>query len=195
MELIKRTALRTVCAGVLVATMLPAYAADLDYTYAETRYLRVDLDGGRDGDGISVGGWYRINEQFFAMGNAAFVDVDGGVDVTALALGGGYIHPLSVNWDGLAIVSFRHSKVDAGANDSSDSGFGIQLGVRGQPARKIETRFLVNYVNLDDSDLSFTATGDYYFNQRISAGVALDFGDDADSISVGARFYFGNVDK
>lgn len=182
-------------AVLLAATVLDATAAELDYSYVEPRYQRVDLDNGVDGDGLGISGWFRVSERFFAASDLVLVDIDNGVDVTNFGLGVGAIQPLSANWDGIAIGMLRRVEIDTRAADRTETGYAVQAGVRGQPGPKLEARAMLNYVDIDGSDTFVMLSGDYYFTPRISAGVAASFGGDADTISIGGRFYFGAKDQ
>jgi hypothetical protein len=63
-------------------------------------------------------------------------------------------------------------------------------GLRGLLMPKFEIRGSVNYINLDSSDTYLELAGDYYFTQRFSAGLSIEFAGDTDLFSVGARYYF-----
>lgn len=187
----KNAILKYMLALLCAAQIMAVQAADLDYRYAEVRYQRVDLDNGVDGDGIGASGWYRFHPRLFAVGDLASLDIDGGTDITLIGAGLGTITPLSSNWDGIAMVMLRRADIDGNAVDITENGYAVQLGVRGQPGPKLEARAFLNYVDVGGSDTSVTLSGDYYFTPAFSAGAAFNFGGDADTLSIGGRFYFG----
>jgi hypothetical protein len=189
MRAINRSLLAIVISGALAPVAVQA--GDFGYTYGELRYLDVDLGSGNEADGGTAIGWYRLNEDFFLLGQATRLETDTDVESTTFALGGGYILPLNDTWDAVAIATVRHTELDSGPSNLSDEGYGVQLGVRGMPIPKIETRAFVNYVDVTDSDTSFFVSGDYFFSPSFAAGIAAEFGGDADSISVGIRYAFG----
>lgn len=170
---------------------ITAPAGDFGYTYGELRYLDVNLDGDNGADGGTAIGWYRLNEKFFAIGQAIRLETDQDATATTFALGGGYIMPLNDTWDAVAIATARHSELDSGLRTSSDEGFGAQLGIRGLPFPKLEARAFVNYVDVTEPDTSFFVSGDYFFTPTFAAGFAAEIGGDADTVSFGVRYSFG----
>lgn len=180
-------------AVVLVAAMPPAVvAADLGYTYAEARYLDVDSHPGGSADGETVIGWYRLNKNVFAIGQAIRTETDTGAKATTGALGAGFIMPLGKQWDAVAIGTFRRSEIDRASGDLAKNGYGAQLGLRGMPIPKLETRLFANYVDVIGNDTSAFVSADYWFSPALAAGVAAEFGGNADTFSVGVRYSFGN---
>jgi hypothetical protein len=176
------------------AAMLPTLAAaatDFGYTYAEARYLDINRDSGNDAEGLTAIGWYRLNERFFLTGQIIGVDFDGGADAQTYALGGGFIQSLNDHWDAVLMTSFRHVELDTGPRTTSDNGYVAQLGLRGMPIPKLEARAFVNYVNVNRGETSFFLSGEYWFSPSLAAGLAAEFGETADTISVGIRYAFG----
>jgi hypothetical protein len=181
-------------ATAFLAAGLPAAvpAADLGYTYAEARYLDVDARPGGSADGGTVIGWYRLGEHFFALGQAVRTEADSGAEATTGAFGGGFIMPLGQKWDAVAIGTFRHTEIDLATGDVKEDGYGAQLGLRGMPIPKLETRLFANYVDVVDDDTSAFVSADYWITPSFAAGVAADFGGNADTYSIGVRYSFGN---
>jgi hypothetical protein len=91
----------------------------------------------------------------------------------------------------VAIGTLRRTEVDA-ARDIEKSGYGAQIGLRGMPIPKLETRAFVNYVDVIDDDTSLFVSGDYWITSQLAAGIAAEVGGDADTFSVGVRYSFGN---
>jgi len=182
----------TAMSGLAMALPLSVSAADLGYTYAELRYLDIDFDAGNGADGVTGIGWYRLNDRFFAIGQLTGVDVDTGAETMTIAAGGGLIQPLNDKWDAVATATYRHTEVDTALRDTSNDGYGVQLGLRGMPIPKIETRAFVNYVDVTGGETSYLLSGDYWFSPVLSAGLAIELGENADTISIGARYAFGN---
>jgi hypothetical protein len=178
-------------AVVLAATPV-AQAADLGYTYAEARYLDVDAHPGSDADGGTVIGWYRLGERFFVLGQAVRTEADSGAEATTGAAGAGFIMPLGQHWDAVAIGTFRHTEIDRASGDVSEDGYGAQLGLRGMPIPRLETRLFANYVDVVGDDTSGFVSADYWFSPSFAAGVAAEFGGNADTYSIGVRYSFGN---
>lgn len=180
-------------AALAVATSAPltAVGSDLGYTYAELRYLGVQRDEGADADGGTAIGWYRLNESVFAIGQVILTEADNGAEASTFAAGAGYILSINDQWDAVAIGTLRRTEIDA-LRDVEEDGFGAQLGLRGMPIPKFETRAFVNYVDVIDDDTSLFVSGDYWFSPQLAAGVAAEMGGDADVFSIGLRYSFGN---
>jgi hypothetical protein len=179
------------CAAVALGTPLGAIGSDLGYTYAELRYLGIERDEGADADGGTAIGWYRLSESVFAIGQLIMTEADNDAEANTVAAGAGYIHSLNDQWDAVAIGTFRRTEIDA-ARDTEKNGYGAQLGLRGMPIPKLETRVFVNYVDVIDDDTSLFMSGDYWFSPQLAAGVAAELGGDADVFSIGLRYSFGN---
>ena len=175
----------------LVATPQTAISSDLGYTYAELRYLGVQPDQGSDADGGTAIGWYRLNESVFAIGQVIMTEADNGAKAHTFAAGAGYIMSLNDQWDAVAIGTLRRTEIDA-ARDIEEDGYGAQIGLRGMPIPKFETRAFVNYVDVIDDDTSLFVSGDYWLSPQLAAGIAAEVGGDADIYSIGVRYSFGN---
>jgi hypothetical protein len=174
-----------------VAAPLAASASELGYTYGELRYLDVQRDEGADADGGTAIGWYRLSDSVFAIGQVAMTQSDLGADATTIAAGAGYILPINEQWDAVAIGTLRRTEVDA-ARDVEENGYGAQIGLRGMPIPKLETRAFVNYADVIEDDTSLFVSGDYWFTPTLAVGVAAEVGENVDTLSVGFRYSFGN---
>jgi hypothetical protein len=181
----------SIALAALFALPVAASAADLGYTYAEMRYLDVDLGNGNQADGGTAIGWYRFSEHAFAIGQYATTESERGATASTIALGAGAILPLNAQWDAVAIGTLRETQRETPAGDVDSGGYGAQLGVRGMPIPKLETRLFVNYVDVVDDDTSVFVSGDYWLSPSLAAGVAAEFGGNADTFSLGVRYSFG----
>jgi hypothetical protein len=184
-------ALAAMAASAAILPTTATAATDFGYTYAEARYLDIDRDKGSDADGLTAIGWYRLNKRFFLLGQFIGVNNDGGGDAQTYAAGAGFIQPLSNHWVAVLIPSFRHVELDSGARTTSDDGYAVQLGLRGMPVPKFEARAFVNYVDVNRGETSFLLSGDYWFSSSLSAGLAAELGENANTISLGVRYAFG----
>ena len=164
-----------------------ARAGDLNYNFAELRFVDVDES---DGDGIRLAGSYRLNEEWILVGGLTEVDFDFDVDSTVLEIGGGYVWNYSEDFDLVSTVRYVRVDVDTPIGDFDDSGFALSSGIRGFIAPQLEIRGSANYIDVDDSDTFIELAGDYYFTDQISAGISLELAGDADVFSIGARWYF-----
>jgi hypothetical protein len=160
---------------------------DLSYSFAELRFVDVDISGG---DGFRLGGSYELDEEWILVGALTALDFNNNVDSTLLEFGVGYVWDYSDNFDLVSTLRLVRADVDTPGGDFDDSGFALSAGARGFLAPQFEIRGSVNHINLDNSDTYLQLAGDYYFTDQIAAGVSLDFAGDTDSFSLGARWYF-----
>ena len=184
---------QTVAIAAALAVAGSAAAAELDYNYAELRYIDTELFD-RDGDGFEIGGSLELAQSVHIFGSFQTLDFGGGFDRSAFEIGGGYAMPLNTGTDLIARLSYIEGEIDApGGGDFDDSGFGFSAGARTMFTPQIEGRAFVNYVDLDESgdEVSFEIAGDYFLNDQIALGASLELGDDVTSWTIGARWFFG----
>jgi hypothetical protein len=177
-----------------------ACAAELDYNYAELRYVETELDAGPfdvDGDGFELGGSMELAQSVHIFGNFRTLDFGSGIDASAFEVGGGYVMPLNNGADLLARLSYIDGEIDAPGGDLDDSGFGFSAGARKMFTSQIEGRAFVNYQDLDESgsEVGFEIAGDYFLNDEIALGGSLELGDDVTTWTIGARWYFGAAQR
>lgn len=185
-----RTWIRGIAAAATAGLALGANAADIDYDYAELRFVDTEI-GSVDGDGFKIGGSLRLNEEWFVLGSYSNLDFDFGIDGSVLEIGGGYIYPNSERIDLVGIGKIIRADVDAGSGvDADETGFGLAGGIRGRFSPQIEGRAFANYTDVGDSDTFLELAGDYYFNDSLSAGISLEVLGDADTLTFGVRWYF-----
>lgn len=193
---------RQAVAGALAATLLAttggAAAAELDYNYAELRYVDTELDAGPfdiDGDGFQIGGALELAQSVHLFGNFRTLDFGAGVDVSAFEIGGGYAMPLNNGADLIGRLSYIDGEIDGPGGDADDSGFGFSAGFRRMFTPQFEGRAFVNFTDLDasGSETAVELAGDYFLNDEVALGASLELGDDVTTWTLGARWYFGAV--
>jgi hypothetical protein len=162
-------------------------AGTLDYSFAELRFVDVDVNGG---DGFRLAGSLELNGPWILVGGLTALDFNNNVDSTLLELGGGYVWDYTDDFDLFGTLQIVRFEVDTPAGDANDNGILISAGTRGLLAPQFEVRGSINHINLDNSDTYLQLAGDYYFTDQLSAGVSLEFAGDTDSFSLGARWYF-----
>ena len=189
----KRYSLVIFVALTIFSTTIEHAKADaLNYTYVQLRYADVEVDDtGLDGTGFVASGSYRINDAFFAFGGYRDIDFEFGRDASALQVGGGYIYPISGRAHAMGKVFVARSEASRPGFSDSDTGHGLEVGIRGLVTPRLEARGFVNYTDIGGSDTSMTLGADYYFTPQVSAGLTTNFGGDVTGFTVGARFYFG----
>jgi hypothetical protein len=164
------------------------------YTYAELGYAETEYDalgGDVDGDGLTLSGSIAINNEWHAFASYGNADLDFGIDLDSWALGAGYRYPLRNDTDIYGRVMFLNVEADLpGPGDADDDGLGLQARMRHWVNDDFEVEGGIQYLNVDDSDVSLQAEGRYYFQDNLSVGVGLTFGGDTDGIGISARYIF-----
>ncbi|MFQ5981791.1 MAG: hypothetical protein ACE5KS_00305 [Woeseiaceae bacterium] len=162
---------------------------DLSYNYAELRFVDVDE---RSGDGFQLNGSYRLKGNWILVGGVTAVSFDNKVDSTLVEIGGGYVLPFSDRLDLVSTLRFASGESDVpGGGRVDDEGIGVSTGVRSRVDSKLEFRGLVNHINMGhEQDTHVEVAGDYYFTRKLAAGASVKFGGDADSFTIGARWFF-----
>jgi len=162
---------------------------DFSYTYGQVALMRVDFDGVDDeSDGIEFSGSYALDEKLYLWGGLGFASGD--VDVTALALGVGYHQPLAPTVDLVAEFGLLHSEFDFSGGDDDETGWQLGGGVRAWVAQQVEVDAQLVYVDLGDSDIGLDLGARYYLDTNLSFGLGLFLIDDADTLSINARWDF-----
>ncbi|RZV38672.1 MAG: hypothetical protein EX272_02100 [Chromatiales bacterium] len=161
--------------------------ADLDYTYAELRFVDVDTNGG---DGFKLGGSFDLNGPWILLGSITDLDFNNNVDASILQIGGGYVWGYNTNFDLIATLQLVRTDVDSLGGSADDTGLALSAGTRGWLAPQFEIRASVNHVNLDNSDTFLEIAGDYHFTDQVAAGLSVEFAGDTDIFTVGARWFF-----
>lgn len=173
--------------GIAVAQSVGKNQAGLSYSYAELRFVDIDVNGG---DGLRINGSYRLEGNWMIVGGLTALDFNNNVDSTIVELGAGYIWHYSEDFDLVSTLRFVQAEIDTPGGSSDDNGFAFSAGARGLLTPQFEIRGSVNHVNLNDSDTYLELAGDYYFTERFSAGASLEFAGDADTFTIGARWFF-----
>lgn len=173
--------------GVANAQTTNTQRADLNYNYLELRFVDVDTNGG---DGIRFNGSFELQNNWLMVGGLTSLDFNNNIDVTVVELGAGYVWRYLKDFDLLGTLRFVQVDADTPFGSSDDNGFAFSAGARGLVAPRFELRGSVNHINLDDSDTFLELAGDYYFTDRVSAGLSLEFAGDDDILTIGGRWFF-----
>jgi len=173
--------------GIAIAQTAGKKQADLSYSYAELRFVDVDVRGG---DGIRFNGSFELENNWMIVGGLTALDFNNNVDTTVVELGAGYVWHYSKDFDLVSSLRVVQIDTDTPGGNFDDTGFALSAGTRGLLTPQFEIRGFVNHINLDNSDTYLELAGDYYFTDRFSAGVSLEFAGDTDAITIGARWFF-----
>ena len=182
------------------------------YSYVEAGWQNVELeiDGtfsdDVDGDGLFLGASFAVTDMLHIFASYGDSDLDLnvlGFDVnvgySTLAAGAGMNFEISETVDFVGQLAYVDAEVDVsvpgfGSASEDESGYGLGVGVRGMVNEDFELNAWVNYVDLGDdaSDTAFSFGGVYNFTPVFALQAVFSFGDDVNSIGVGARLSFGD---
>jgi len=183
------------------------FAADEGFSYnlGEIGYTRAEVDDlDLKGDGVTLGGSVEFSPNMFGSFNFADVDygssaATGGVKLkgTTYNLGLGFNWALGPTLDLVSGATYEHIRLKgslAGVSSSqSDSGFGLNVGLRGRTAEKLELTGTVKYVDFGHGtdDFTIAAGGRWYFTEAFAAGPDISHNDDGTHWGISLRYDFG----
>ncbi len=189
-----------VALGVIAAMALGAQTAAAEgfsYNLIEGSYATGDIES-VDLDGFGIKGSWELAPSIFVLGGLQNLDIEGGGSLDTLNLGVGMNWALSDNADLFGAATFERQKLDVGPS-ASESGFGVQAGVRGRVAERLELAATIKYADIGDfgDAFTYTAGGRWYFTPNFAVGLdysKVDLGDadaDGDLFGVALRYDFG----
>ena len=167
-----------------------AHATDLSYDYAELRWVDTEIES-VDGDGFQLGGSYEVSDQWLIVGEVSAVDFDFNVDITTFSVGAGYVVRYDEKFDLVGYARLIRANADFTGGDEDENGYSIAVGTRANPVENLELRGFLNHVDVFDRDTFIELGADYFFDPRFSAGATLQFAGDADTLTLGVRWFFG----
>jgi long-subunit fatty acid transport protein len=173
--------------GIAIAQEADEQHANLNYSYAELRFVDVDSNSG---DGIRFNGSFDLGNSWLILGGVTSLDFGNNDDRTTWELGAGYVWHYSKDFDLVSTLRFVNSKVENQGASVTDNGFAFSAGARGHLTPEFEVRGSVNHISFDNSDTYLELAGDYHFNPEFAAGVSVEFAGDVDVITIGARWFF-----
>jgi len=176
---------------------LAAGAAQADassYSFADFSYYTGEIDDSNvDTDIFDINAAYEINDNLFMAAGYQDASVDpGDSSQSNLSFGIGAHTPIVDNIDVYGVVSFVRTDLEETLGpiqvDADDSGYGIDLGVRGMLSEQFEVFGEYAYLDVfDDSDDSFELGARFYLNQNFALGVKYLSEDNLDGFGVNAR--------
>ena len=177
---------------IAAVTLTPglAFAEGFDYNYLEAGYVSSEIDAGGvdiDGNGLSIRGSWELQNNFQIVGSYTAQDYDGGIDVSVFQIGGGWHKPLSEKMDLITSLTWIATEV----NNIDDNGLGIEIGLRGMAAPKVELEAALQYADVGNADTAFRIDGRYHFTPNFAAGAGATFDDDVTTLRIGVRYTFG----
>ncbi|MEP7702904.1 outer membrane beta-barrel protein [Paraglaciecola sp. 25GB23A] len=138
---------------------------------------------------------------FVSVSFSSLSDENSGVeyDVNRLSLGIGYRYAITRKTDFYGQVSYENAELKASRDlymqtfkrSSSDSGFGLAVGLRSRPFKPFETNLGIEYVNIsDDGETQVVASGHLFFTDNFAVGLKIEGLDDLNKIGLSLRYVF-----
>jgi Outer membrane protein beta-barrel domain len=185
----------------------PVMAGDLSYNMLEVGLIGDTIDdpnGNEDlqGSGASIGGSWEFGPSMFGFANLSGTDYeyrhysDSDFKAGQFQLGLGFHVPLSSRLDLVSGASLQRLRLEDDFNNTlNESGYGLNVGLRGLIGRRFEWTGRLNYVDFGDGgdDTSWTAGFRYYFTPLFAMGLDLGSTDKNEANALIAfRWDFGN---
>ncbi len=173
----------------------PAPAAEFDYSFLEAAYVLVEVDGLDDElDGFSVSAALDVTDNVFGAISLLSTSGDvGGVDLDydVLELGLGLHEDLHERLDVLATGALLLADAEALGDSDDETGYRLRGGVRFAPAADWELAGGFGFVDLDDAESFFDASGLYRLTDLLHVRLGVEFGEDGEAYALGLRLYPG----
>ena len=186
--------------AVTALTALPvanAHESSIRYNYAEFRYAEseVDIDGTPediDGDGFQVNGFVELGDSFHLFLGYDRLEFDDDVDLSTTLVGGGLDFSLSRRTDLFVRFAFADARFETPFFEDEDDGTYLAAGIRTMLHRDIELYGSLASLDLDDGGDEEIATAglDFFLNENLALGPAVQVIDDTTTWSLGAKVYF-----
>lgn len=185
--------------GLMLATLLAAttaFAQQPSYNYINAAWMTVDLDAGVtdvDGNELSIGGAFEINDNWHIVADYASTDLDFGFDIDLLEIGAGYHYDVSSNASFFAELLYLQTDASANGFGSLDeSGIGGRIGLRSNVTDRVELAGSISYLDLGNGldGTRFDGAAWYSISREFSVGLVTTLEDDLTAFGIGGRVYF-----
>ena len=188
----------TLAACVALSPVL-AQADRPSYSLLDAGYVVTDVDNfNKDVDGYLLRGSWQFTDNWFAYGRYIdqSTDISGvNLDVSQWSIGAGYAWPLNDALDIYGKAGYVEADADVDTFNAhvNDDGYELSVGLRGLAMPQFEYEGAVNYTDLSDSGdtTSVALAARWYFLPQFAVGIEGEFGQDANSYGIGARWNFG----
>lgn len=178
-----------------------ALADSPEWDTAYVSYLNSNVDVGfadESFNGFGLGGSLSFSSDWLLVADLKSVSEDFGnssLDLRTTSVGGGYRFSMSESTDLYGTATLETLAVDAGSDDSSETGFGVGIGIRSMLTPAIEFDAKVDYLKIDSQTVTRARAGaDYFINQNMSLGLGYELYSpsdvDLDINTLSARFKY-----
>jgi hypothetical protein len=170
-----------------------AMASELSYTYVELEYVDGEiLDEGADGFGLN--GSVAISDMFFLAGSYQDGEFDGfDLDIELSRFGVGAHGELNDSIDWVVSVDYARAEVGDSFDSVDDSGYILDLGIRGVAGDAFEYSAAIIRWDIGGSETGFRLGGRYHFGDSSNVSAGLDYvqyGSNWDQLELGIRYQF-----
>ena len=181
-------------AAASIAASSQALADHPSFNFVDLGYIKADVSP-VNADGIGIGASFEIDDTLFWEVGYADISTDGNnffnsADIETYNIGIGARTALNAKTSLYGVASLVRGEGSSGSSNASDTGYGLEAGVRGYVSESIELEGGVTFVDIfDDSDTTAHVEGIFHINESfaLTAGSTLE----SDNIySIGARFHF-----
>jgi hypothetical protein len=192
----KHLALGAVLAIGLGTSAFAAEAEGFSYNLIEGGYVTTEIDDfDIDGEGFTVGGSFELGSNLFGFASINDIDYDGPVSSNQITVGLGFNWALSPDLDLVSGISYERIEAKVSGVSADDDGFGLNVGLRGRVAERLELTGNVKYADFGNGsdDFTLSAGGRYYFTDAFAAGPDLSHNDDGTTWGISFRYDFGST--
>ncbi len=197
---------KNIIAAGVAALILPAAAlaadegikfgadnSNMNYTFGEFSYIDAD-----QADGFGIEGSYQFHEKMFGFASYESLG-DDFYDQTVLTFGVGSSMALNEQFDlygkfailsAEAEVEFCLPFVGCDSASDDDTGFGFEIGVRGEVVEKVEVFGNLQYASVFDGDTGYEIGGRYWLQDNLGLSLALWDMWETDGFTLAARYEF-----
>lgn len=195
---------RTVLSLALTAAAFSAQASNLDYSYVEGAYSKLDVGPGKL-DGFSIDGSLEFNDSFYGFAgyqnndqSPPEISIYTDIILEEYNVGAGFRKSINDKTDWISELSYIRNSGNIGNSlfKINDNGYRIATGVRSLVSDKFELNGKVNYTDAGDFGDGFGVGIGGVFRVNDSFGITAGYdyadrsGSDLNGWNLGARFSF-----
>lgn len=170
-------------------------AEGFSYNVLEGSYLSSDLEGTSvDADGFAIGGSVEFNRNVFGFASLNDLSYENtSIDSNQFTAGVGFHWALNPRLDLVSGLSYERLEAEVANVSATESGYGLQVGLRGMVAQNLEVTGGVKYIDLGNGidDTTLSIGGRYYFTPAFAGGIDVSDNDDGTTWAVTLRYDFG----
>ncbi len=159
----------------------------IDVSYVAREYDLID----ETGSGIAVRASYDLAPYMNLIGVYSYDTIDltlADIDTSGFAFGIGSHFPVHERVDVYSEALFLYGDRKGGGVDRSETGFGLEAGLRTMPIDRLEFDAAFNYTDLFESDTNLVLGARAYVTRAASIRFRAQLDDDGDIYALGLRY-------